>query len=156
MNYKWGRLTDPGNSITAKTFLSSFTETGDVDLTIRRIRGGFYVRSDQLVASEDYGGVFGAIVVSDRAATVGVTAIPGPITDQDSNWMLWSPFFGSYEFQTAASTQTARGRWFDVDTKAMRTLSEDETLAFMVEPTSGANGFSISTFISVLVSFRGR
>ena len=155
-NYSWARLVDDENPITGKTFLASLTTGVDLDLTIRRNIIDGLIKSDQQAASENYGGAFGVIVVSTRAATVGVTAIPGPVTDQDANWMLWGSFFGTFFFATAVGFDTNAGSLFHFDSKAMRTMSEDETLAIMVEPSASSAGFTLTYGMSALVSLRGR
>ena len=53
--------------------------------TIVRTRGTLAVYSDQVIASETARSAMGLAVVSDQAAAVGITAVPTPITDQDSD-----------------------------------------------------------------------
>ncbi len=69
--------------------LGSFVDTVS-DVTIRRAIGRFWIQSDQAAVAEPQLGAFGLMVVSTVAATLGVTAIPGPTTnDEDEAWFLW-------------------------------------------------------------------
>ncbi len=155
-NFSWARFVDEAATVapTTKVFLAVLSTTIDLDLTIRRNRGRFFVQSDQQAASESYAGAFGIMVVSTVAATVGATAIPGPITDPDANWMVWEPFAGSVLFSSAVGVFLG-GFQFEFDSKAMRTMSEDESLVLMVENGQAA-GFSFSVASSTLISLRGR
>ena len=61
--------------------------------TIVRTRGRLWVRSDQTAATETPLGALGMAVVSDQATAIGGTALPLPITNQDSElWFVWEPF----------------------------------------------------------------
>ncbi len=60
--------------------------------TILRERNFWFARSDVVTGGEEWGGAVGACVVSDQAVAIGVTAVPTPITDIDSDlWHSTSP-----------------------------------------------------------------
>ena len=106
--------------------------------TIIRTRGLFSVASDQVASAESYMGAYGLAVVTAQALSVGITAIPHPVTD--APWGGW--FFHQYfcaDYHVVASTGIA-APWFSnyvIDSKAMRKLDEDERLVAVVENSSG-------------------
>ena len=57
--------------------------------TIVRTRLAILYGTDQNSANESPRGAFGMIVVNDKAAALGVTAIPGPISRLDDDWYVW-------------------------------------------------------------------
>ena len=98
--------------------------------------------SDQATADEDSQGAVGSVVVQDQAIAVGVTALPSPVTDADAPYFLWQPMAQRFEFVSAVGVQS-RSRWqYEIDSKAMRKVGNNEDVAIMVEnvdATSGAN-----------------
>ena len=120
---------------------SVFVTSGNSVETVVRIRGVFNVQSDQITAQEEPFGAFGVCVVSDQAVAIGVTAIPTPHTDPESDlWLLhqyWSaPMVTSVDARGVATFD----REYVLDSKAMRRVSEDQSLAFVVENGSSAFG----------------
>ncbi len=158
-NFSWARFVDQPATVAANTkvFLAILATGIDLDLTIRRNRGRFFVNSDQAAAAEGFQGAFGVMVVSLVAATVGAGSIPGPVTDTDANWMVWEPFQGRFQILGAGTGNDGdSGAHFDFDSKAMRKLSEDEALVMMVENSNAVSGFDFTLGVSTLVSLRGR
>ncbi len=152
--FQWTRLSDSQNTITAKTLLTTLSGQ-DLDLTIRRNLVDLFVVSDQTVATESYGGVIGIVIVTDVAAAVGVTAVPGPVTNPDADWLLYGAFFGRFLFSNSAIRGEQPGH-FHYDSKAMRKLNQDETVAFVVEPHAGSSGLIMDVSWSELLSLRAR
>jgi len=97
--------------------------------TIVRTRGVFTIRSDQLAGSEDQSGAYGRIVVSDQSVAIGVTAVPTPVTDSQSDWHVYEPFMDSLRFLDATGFQLGTSRQYIVDSKAMRKVSEGQESA---------------------------
>ena len=109
------------------------------------------MQSDQEAADEDQIGAVGAAVVSDQAATVGVTAVPTPITDKDSDmWFLHQYFASSFTFVTAAGFSEQLKR-YDFDSKAMRKVPEGTTISWMVENASATFGIEYYLQFAVLL-----
>ncbi len=52
--------------------------------------------SDQVVATEQPMGAFGIIVVNDVAAAVGITGIPTPLSNANSDWFAWQALQNSF------------------------------------------------------------
>jgi len=119
--------------------------------TIVRTRGHIYYRSDQVAASEEYGGGLGMAVVSDQASAVGITAVPTPVTDYGSELFFYiSQMHGRFAFGTAASFAET-GRTEVIDSKAMRKVNENEDVFVSFETPSFSSSFSIVTAFRMLV-----
>ena len=111
--------------------------------TIVRSRFLISVISDQITASENYGGAVGMAVVSDQAVAVGVTAVPTPITDMGSDlWFLHQLFFASVQIEEASGNGAfLRSTNIEIDSKAMRKVDIGQDLVVVGElaQTSGFN-----------------
>ncbi len=104
--------------------------------TIVRTRGFIWGRSDQVGATENWGAHYGICVVSDQAAAIGVTAIPTPFTDQDSQlFFVYEEVFGRFEFVSGVGVLEigAASGLRSFDSKAMRKVNGTEDVAFVVE-----------------------
>jgi len=124
----------------------------NIDETILRTVGKFAVASDQAAASEIQVGAFGLILVSDAAVAVGITAIPGPITDSsDDGWFVYVPIVQSVEFISAVGVRPDWATCYDFDSKAKRKIEEGRQLAIVVENAHASFGFEI-TFAFRLLS----
>ena len=130
-----------------KIFDSSLTEAqlfsaGLMPSTIVRVRGSLYVKSDQVVASEEPFGAFGMMIVKEQARSIGVTALPDPYDDADDDgWFVW----GSWSVHGGPENGDTVHR-FDYDSKAMRKISEGDALVVMLTNNSAAHGAQF-TFI---------
>ena len=90
-------------------------------------------RSDQSVAIEYQIGAFGYAVVSDQAVAIGVSAVPTPITDQDSDlWFLWKLMYGDESNLTDRTRSSTRAT---VDSKAMRRVDQGQDIVGVGEVT---------------------
>lgn len=118
-------------------------------LTIVRTRGQISVRPTVATADLDIVGAFGAAIVSTEAFTAGIASVPEPFSDADwGGWYVWRSFAYSMEFGTAVGVE--RLSWdFEVDSKAMRKLSSNETIVFVAESIVGA--FSITSSLRTLL-----
>ncbi len=127
------------------TSSASFEEAA----TIVRSRGNVSIRPNAFTADVALVGAFGVAIVSTEAFNAGVTAIPEPFTDSDwGGWMVWRSF--TYFFQFSDATGAQFNDWnFEVDSKAMRKLSPNETLVQIAESQGGA--FQISTPLRHLI-----
>ena len=103
-------------------------------LTLVRTRGAFVL---SMLASggatNEVTGAFGMIVVSSDAFAVGVTAVPGPLTDIENDWVVYEPFALSSEATNPAADSQISNWKRQFDSRGMRKLKFGEVLAFVIE-----------------------
>jgi len=118
--------------------------------TVIRTRGQFGIASDQKGADEDQFGAFGIAIVTQQAVSVGITAIPHPVTDAAwGGWMVHRYFSQQFVFVSAVGFHPQFMMEYVIDSKAMRKLDEDERLVVVVE-NIGAEGFNIQNSERIL------
>ena len=118
----------------------AFTTTGDRPETMARLRGLLTVMTDQFTATESPFGAVGMCVVSDEAAAVGITAMPKPYTDAESDlWLFHQYWSAPVSAPTAVGMNNVAVQYL-LDSKAMRKVNEDETLVGIIQNGSAANG----------------
>jgi len=118
--------------------------------TIVRTRGVWQVRSDQTAALESYGAMMGFAVVSDQAAAIGVTAVPTPDTDiQSDAWFVHEMQFGTFGFISGVGTQELGQPQRTYDSKAMRKVEEGFDFVQVME--ASVNSASIHDAFRILV-----
>ncbi len=102
--------------------------------TIVRTRGILQLASDQEAADETYMAHLGMAIVSDQALAVGVTAVPNPIADADSDmWFLYESMASSMRFGDATGFVDGAGVFRIFDNKAMRKVEDGQDIAVVVE-----------------------
>ena len=111
--------------------------------TIVRLRGDIIVQATGTATHAVLVGV-GVAIVSTRAATIGPTAVPRPVTESDFSWM-WHKFI---HLVVKASSDTvgsvATIVRVEIDSKAMRkVLSTEEELVMVTETDNGAGNAGI-------------
>ena len=114
--------------------------------TIIRTRLAIAWDSDQAAATEGGAGVFSMQVVSDSAVAAGVTAVPTPLTETDSDYFVYKPVnFGIVVLDATGFVQSPIGDkdQFEVDSKAMRKVGLDEDVSVVLQ-TRSAVGSVIS------------
>ncbi len=124
-------LTGPGVAL-----VSSLTalELAKRPFTVVRTHLAFRLRSDQVAASETYIGAVGLAVVSDQASAIGITAIPTPVLDAESDlWFVHQWNTGTFFFGSAASFIDNAGTQILIDSKAQRKVNEDEDIVVVFE-----------------------
>ncbi len=103
--------------------------------TVVRTHLEYYVRSDQAAANEEQALAIGMAVVSDQAVAVGITAIPTPITDLNSDlWFLLKVALGS----GSGVNDGQVGFGGSVDSKAMRKVEEGSDVIIVAEAGGAA------------------
>jgi len=125
--------------------------------TVRRCRGTLRISSDQAAQFEEISGAMGAIVVNDVAFALGVTGIPGPVTEaNDDGWFVWLPFqqvsVGTQGTSPATVFSSHASLSYEWDSKAMRKVAEGFSVAFMVENASDTHGLDVELAFSILSS----
>ncbi len=152
----WGRVFLPYTTVAANTvFVAAIFSLSNVGIgeVIRRTRGRIWIGSDQSGANEEVQGGLGMVVANDAALTVGLTALPSPLTEaNDDGWFVWESFHHLMR-GNAGSTSDVDGFVFDFDSKAMRRVEEGFGIAVIVEnnATTGT-GFRLAGAISLLSS----
>ena len=117
--------------------------------TIVRTRAVVSWSSDQFAATEFPRGVYGRMVVTDKAASVGIGSVPAPITETDSAWMVYQPLMDDFIFLTSAGFKQGVQQ-YTIDSKAMRKVGNDEDVVGVVQET-GVQGAQISVLGRFLV-----
>ena len=109
--------------------------------TLIRTRGIFVVGSDQNSAAEQTNGAVGVGVVSEQAATVGVTAVPHFDTDSAWGGWLWHSYFAAnFAFGTAVGFEPNMMQTIVIDSKAMRKIGDNERLVVVVQNSHATFG----------------
>ena len=124
----------------AKVILASFDPVsfGMDKPTVIRTRGQVAVRPEITTADLDLVGAIGLGIVSDEAFAAGVAAIPGPFDSADwDGWFVWQSFSYNYEFIDGTGFNFSVWN-FEVDSKAMRKVSDGETMVVVIESQVGA------------------
>ncbi len=104
--------------------------------TIVRTRGELWVGTDQIAASESPFGALGMSVVRSAAAAAGVGSVPTPITEEsDDSFFVWQAFASSLLFGDATGFRPYFER-YSFDSKAMRKVSQGDTIAITLENAS--------------------
>ena len=125
----------------ATSIISSFVPStnGLRKSTLVRNRGIFSVKPDSLAADVDIVGAMGVCVVSNQAFSAGAGSIPGPFDEAGwDGWMVWQPFGFSIEVIGAPTDTLLSAIQIEVDSKAMRKVSDNETVVVMCESNTGA------------------
>ena len=153
----WGRVATPiyvtVPAATKVLFIPFTLDNPGISETVRRTRGRFHFHSDQGASLEEISGAFGAVIVTDAAAAIGITAIPGPVTDaSDDNWYLWESFMGALADNTGGNIASTNVPMQVFDSKAMRKVETGFQIAFVVENASATSGFRFAMSISLLSS----
>ena len=103
-------------------------------LTLIRLRGNGYVHMDAGAAGDSMLIGVGLIIAPTEAFTVGVSALPTPLTDMEAPW-IWHEVLtlGPAVSATDDGGDLSRNVQFVIDNKAMRKFRTDEELGFVVE-----------------------
>jgi len=127
-------------STASKVILASFDPAAAAltKPTIVRTRGILSVVPFAFTADLNHTGALGIGIVTDRAFAAGAASIPGPFTDSGWDGWLATQFF-SFRFEVISGDGVV---WLpytvEVDSKAMRKVTDDETVVVMYESFLGA------------------
>ena len=119
--------------------------------TIVRSRGMWLTHSDQVAASESWMGNLGMAVVSAEASAVGITAVPTPATNIDSDlFYLIEQWPGQFVFSSSVGFPPyVIPRIFD--SRAMRKVEPGQDIAIVKEAGIGGSGVVIDSVGRILV-----
>ena len=150
----WSALTPAaGQGVTTltKVLLGSFVATEQV--TVRRTHGLVEWRSDQKAADESPFGAYGLCIVSNNAFAAGIASIPGPYTDADSDlWFVHQFLRTTLLFGSNIGFDGQAGASYTINSKAMRKLTDEETIAVVVENGSTTAGATMFHALRILSS----
>ncbi len=109
--------------------------------TIVRVHGQLHVVSDQAGATERPFGAVGLAVVSNESVAIGVTAVPTPYGDADSDFWFMHRFWAApMHFASAVGISMRAGWSFDLSSKAMRKVTTDQTVILVMENGDATGG----------------
>ncbi len=120
--------------------------------TVLRTLVHLRVDSDQLVADEAQFGAIGMCIVTDQALAIGITAIPTPVFDADSDSWFFHQYYSS-DFTFGSGIGFAKtSNSFTWESKGQRKVEDGFDLAVVAEFAAGvSNGFIITVAGRVLI-----
>ena len=138
-------------SADGKSFLGSgIVLVDELMATIMRLRGtlSMYLVTNSAV-NDGFHCAMGIGLVDNLAFAAGVNSIPGPLTNANSDIWLYHRFFGVHG-RTAGIEAGAPNEAFEteVDSKAMRKWSSDQTLVPIVEVVEASSATAAIWFDS--------
>ena len=141
----------------SKVLIANFTlNNPGIDETVLRTVGVLTVSSDQESASELQLGAFGMSIVTTTALAVGVTAIPGPVTDVgNDSWFTFVPIQQHLTFVSATGVYPRMGVQYFFDSRAKRIVESGSAIAIMVENAHATHGFKVTMALRMLSMVRG-
>ncbi len=81
----------------------------------------------------------GLALVRTQAADAGVTALPHPSEDISSDaWFVYLTWLADVTFSTASGIQFDRHRKYEFDSKAMRKITDGDSMVTMLENDAAA------------------
>ncbi len=125
------QATLPSAGSASLLFTLSTLELAMRPFTVVRTHLEIALFSDQAAAIEVQRAGVGIAVVSDQAVGIGITAIPTPITDMESN--LWFLHQLIYADESALTDRTRPEKTMSIDSKAMRKVEIGDDLVVVVE-----------------------
>ncbi len=135
----------------AAVLLSSLTAVGLAfrPFTVIRSRGVILVSDATAVTMA----AFAIEVVDETQITGGIGVIPTPLTEADSDeFFVYEPVGTTgYQIAGAGATDVFSGQAFPFDSKAMRKVGIDESIAMVVENQGSGNTISISVVGRMLI-----
>jgi len=139
-------------SAAAITHTMSTAEKAKRPFTVLRTRIELNFRSDQTGALETQLGAFGLCVVTDQAVGIGVSAVPTPATDIESDaWFVHQVLLNEFLFITGAGIAENAGRRYVIDSKAKRKVNDDEQVIIVAENLGAGGGQVLSIGGRILI-----
>ena len=139
---------NPNSKIQFSTGLTA-TELDKLPFTITRTIGLLVVKSDQVAVQENTFGAMGICVVSERALTVGITALPDPLTEANADfWFVFEPWSVIREVSNNSGTMSYMKVF---DSRAQRKVEEGEQLAFIIANSNSGFGIQFGISLRMLI-----
>ncbi len=108
--------------------------------TIVRTRLTLWANTDQAAANEEPQLAYGMTVVKDQASTIGITALPDPVTDTDEGWFVYESMVPALQLATGVGIQAPAGVERIVDSKAQRKVGPNDDVVSVWANSSAADG----------------
>ena len=110
------------------------------------------ITSDQEAASEAQVAAIAGAVVSDEALAIGITAVPKPVQDIDSD-LFWfhQSMINHWEFGSLIGFDANGGSKYSIDSKAMRKVDLGSDVAISWEIDTGCGAGTILTAMGRLL-----
>ena len=119
--------------------------------TIVRTRGVWQTGSDQLAASELYETSLGMCVVSDQALAIGITAVPTPEEDRESDlWFVYETRLGQFDFISLIGFESQMDQT-PFESKAMRKVEDGQDVILVVQNSSTSAGAGVTVAGRLLI-----
>jgi len=115
-------------------------------ITLVRSRGVALFHFDNAVATDVLQVALGLGIFTSDAFGIGSTALPGPLTDADWDWVYYKTIlFGPGFTTTEIAGEGLQNVTVEVDSKAMRKMKANQTLAWVAEGIvkSGGGNFDV-------------
>ena len=119
--------------------------------TVMRTRLDVMWASDQVAAIEDPFGFLGCIVVSDQATAAGVASVPAPGTNTDAPFFVHQGMSTLFNFITGVGFEGNSAMHYEINSKAMRKVGNNEDIAFVVSNSNSADGADVHILGRILV-----
>ncbi len=120
--------------------------------TVIRTVGLLYVNSDQVANSETQALAWGSAVVSEQATAIGVTAVPTPATDIESDlWLAYVPLINATQVASSIGMGFAAGTGVQFDSRAMRKVEDGQDLITVVETGGISDGVVVRVWFRTLI-----
>jgi len=158
-NRSWsGFITSARVAVAAnsKVLLGGLTLSNtNIDETTLRTVGVLSIETDTVANAESQIGAFGLINVSDTAFGIGITAVPGPVTDaQDDGWFVYQSFAQSTAVATSVGARLNSVQ-YAFDSRGKRVNEEGTTIAIVIENGHATHGFNATVVFRLLSMVRG-
>ena len=151
----------PGSSVSdtvavsGKEILGAGLQATTEELTLVRVRGSFqaYLRAVAAI-SDGFHCAIGIGIVTVEAFDVGITAIPGPLTEMSWDGWLYHRFFDLHSAVSSFDQTAPMGSVdIEVDSKAMRKIGSDQIIVAMLEVVEAGTA-TMTVFFDTRVLFK--
>ncbi len=119
--------------------------------TVVRTRGSLSMLSDQFANTEDQQVAYAFCVVSDQAVAIGVTAVPTPLTDSDSDLYFVYETMMSRILVASAIGINAVAVERIIDSKAMRKVEDGQQVIAVAEAPASSEGLRLYSYNRILI-----
>ena len=146
-DYDWNGVTSAAAAITATQAVILSLAVNSA-ATLMRSRGSIAIEAvpDAIGDSTVVG--LGLMVVRADAAAVGGTSVPGPIDDDDGDW-LWHQYVPMFAgFASEQPDDKLSRAYIEIDSKAMRRLKSNDAIVLIGE-LSGTSFASVQAIAGV-------
>ncbi len=117
--------------------------------TIVRTRGELLIAMTTAQIGARMQGAFGMMNVTPDAAAIGITALPGPVTDGELDWHVWVPLTFFNLSATELEESIMQNQRWSFDSRGMRKIKSSSTLVGVLEIVSDTAGVVLAGAFSL-------